>query len=116
MSNETLEKVTATLREGDVLDTYWGKRIVEATERGYFEPYDRIEATSWVTCACGRVTANIGRDDIKGIPDDPTLRAKGVSFNNGVVTNNFEAAAEILVAIEIRASIVAKKTAMKVKR
>ncbi len=96
-------------------NSYWGKKIIAAEERGKFTASNRHHAADWVTCACGKITSDIPRTlDLDedshsyNVPLDSVLKDHGFSFYDNVEADRFLAAAETLVSIETRAIIVAK--------
>lgn len=101
------------LKEAKLLSTYWGKRIALAEKKGYFTRHDLVKAAGWVTCACGKITADIPRmddDHITGnIPLDYELQDLGKVFPSRITMGHFKGAASILVEIEARAIIVAQQ-------
>jgi hypothetical protein len=93
--------------------TYWGKKIIAAEKRGRFTESNINHSADWVTCACGRVTADIPRDPDThfhgyNTPLDAILRERGFDFYTAVDDNRFLKAAQTLVSIEARAIVVAK--------
>lgn len=97
--------------------TYWGKKIIAAEARGKFTESNINQSAGWVTCACGRVTADIPRDpDTRfqsyNTPLDRILKGRGFAFYEAVEDNKFLDAAEILNDIETRARIVAKQNTL----
>ena len=121
MDSNELTKVTKILTEAGLQDSVWGKRIIQATKgtwddtkarfvRG-FTLHDVLEAGSWVTCACGEITAGIPRGDGVNalIPQDEVLVRLGNQFSTDVGNDTRIFAAKTLVAIEKRATVVAKE-------
>jgi hypothetical protein len=96
------------LEEVNLNTTYWGKIIIAAESRGFFTLKDAVEASSWVTCACGRVTEDIPRQDTNR-PQDYELFLNGCKFANRVGEDSFVNAAIVLSLIEKRAIVVATK-------
>ncbi len=88
---------------GPFADYFWGERILAAHKRGCFDNDDRYLAAGWVTCACGRATADIDRDS-ENMPADTELKDFGNRFDELVRRDHFFKAAQILVAIETRAT------------
>lgn len=83
--------------------SFWGKRIIAAEKRGYSSDSDEKFASSWTTCACGRLDKRIpGIEDGDG-PDDVKLRVAGQRFADAIDAYSMLEAAEYLVAIEKRA-------------
>jgi len=98
------------LHNADLHATHWGQRIIEAEQVGHFGSADIHDAAQWPTCACGKTTANIKREDWKDgsyAPIDAKLLKLGTRFENHVRDNDFATAAQTLVDIEVRASEVA---------
>lgn len=95
------------LKEAGLAKSHWGKRIIDAEERGEFTQQDRIEAENWVTCACGKVTVDIPRHDV-GSPIDTKLLWLGLDFDHAVDSHRFTSASKTLVEIEKRAAQVTK--------
>lgn len=91
----------------DLSQTVWGQRIAAAQRRGWFTDEDNDEAASWVTCACGRITADIERSPGLGVPRDGRLRMLGTEFCVFVGADDFAGARRTLEAIELRAIEVA---------
>lgn len=91
----------------DLSQTVWGQRIAAAEERGHFTEEDNDEAASWVTCACGRITADIPRSPGLGVPRDGQLSRLGTEFCVYVGADDFDSARRTLEAIELRAVEVA---------
>lgn len=83
-------------------DSHWGKRIIEAEERGEFDVTDQDDAEDWVSCACGRLDG-VARGPY-GEPVDKPLRRRGMTFHECVAMDEFMGAAQTLVAIERRAA------------
>jgi len=100
------------LHNANLHDTHWGQRIINAEQVGHFDFDDCRDADQWPTCACGKTYANIERegweDGIEGQPTDAQLLSLGNLFNKHVRDDNFAAAAQTLVDIEMRASEVAR--------
>ncbi len=92
--------------------TYWGKKIIAAEKRGGFTSSNREQSNDWVTCACGRITQDIPREN--GCPHDLILSTLGSGFYNKVNNNEIDKAAEYLVEIEARAITVSIANAKKV--
>ena len=84
-------------------NTDWGKRIIEAERCGRFKEIDKELANDWVTCACGKITADIPRNKEMNSPLDDQLDLLGVYFYQHVTNNDFLKAAETLINIEDRA-------------
>lgn len=91
-------------------DTYWGKIIIEAEDRGRFTIREITLGNSWVTCACGQLTSDIPRFIKGGLlrgPKDLELENLGYGFGQTVMVSAFFASAKALHEIETRAIIVA---------
>lgn len=95
------------LTEMNLQDTHWGRRIIQAEERGEFSDKDIELAESWVTCACGKTSHDIPRRDGLASPVDDKLREYGEQFEIDLEDNDFTQAALTLIDIEQRAAIVA---------
>lgn len=104
------------LKKAGLLQSYWGKIILDAEDEGVFTSQDNFEAGKWQTCACGRQSPNIPRvakrdEDAEfpaqlAEPLDDELKQDGLKFAHLVDDNNFLGAAECLVRIEKRAATV----------
>ena len=90
------------LTDAGLSDTHWGLRIIEAEARGEFTDDDLRDASSWVTCACGRLDERVPRNDYDA-PRDRELKDLGVLFVSPVFRGDFIDAADCLVEIERRA-------------
>lgn len=95
-------RVHAELQAAGVLATVWGKILIEAAKRGDFTDAESNLAANWVTCACGRVAAEISVNDI-GKPLDHLLSNYGANFSQAIDRNQPINAARSLVLIEARA-------------
>ena len=113
----TMREAQEYLTEKNQHITYWGKKIIAAEARGKFTESNINQSAGWVTCACGKVTADIPRDpDTRfqsyNTPLDRILKGRGFAFYEAVEDNKFLDAAEILHEIETRARIVAKQNTL----
>lgn len=84
----------------------WQQRIDRARKRGIFTTEDYDLAAMWVTCACGRVTADIPRGP-NGAPLDEMLADLGCRFYDLIGDDDFDRAEDVLAMIEGRAQVVA---------
>ena len=114
------KEVNEILEDAGLHDSVWGKRILKACEEGTFSGQDKELAGSWVTCACGEVTAGIprGKDRYSStytlsdemVPQDAKLERLGLTFFYAVSEGHHcTTAAKLLVEIEARAIEVAGK-------
>ena len=69
------------LKDRDLHETTWGKRIIEAEENCYFTEATYDKADGWLTCACGEASSGIEKRP-DGSPADTTLRKLGIRFVN----------------------------------
>lgn len=95
-------------------NTHWGRRITAAKKRGYFTGEDKVEAGDWVTCACGKATADIPRfkdpdSTVHNAPLDLELSHLGYQFHYAVKGDHPGIALILLERIELRAQVVAKE-------
>ena len=106
MNDWDVVQVTEMLEDAGLQDTFWGKRIIEAAERGEFTKKDDYGSSSWVTCACGKCSTKIEKEDWSNEPKDFELNRLGRRFGIYASSYNGSAykAAETLVAIERRAA------------
>ena len=107
--NGTMNEARQYLELKGLDATYWGKKTIAAEKRGRFTDFNLEQAGDFVTCACGRVTADIPRRRDYDVPCDEELERLGMQFESDVLTDNFLEAAKTLTAIEARALIVAKE-------
>ena len=107
-------KAINTLTRHGLQDSHWGKRILRAVKRNTFTSKDTWKAGNWVSCACGKVTADIPRcktyGQSEGAPTDFKLKDLGMDFHFYVAENNFDKAARTLVLIEKHAQLVASRS------
>jgi len=99
------------LHNANLHSTHWGQRIINAEQVGQFGFSDNLDAAEWPTCACGKTCANIEREDWEDgseAPTDAQLFSLGNLFQKHVRDDDFAAAAQTLVDIEVRASEVAR--------
>ena len=94
------------LFESNLHKSHWGLRIIAAESNGYYEKKDTAAASSWFSCACGKLDGHIARNML-GVPLDDDLRRLGNMFdiwvaNHHRISSRFLHAAEYLVAIENR--------------
>ena len=93
------------LTEASLQDSYWGRRILTAEARGFFNPSDGALSDDWTTCACGQTDLRLS--PLPSVaPRDPDLRALGSLFGEVVQYgwSTFSEAAICLVNIEVRAA------------
>lgn len=85
---------------------YWTLAIERAEKRKpvHFTITDRVRASKWTTCACGRQDG-IPRDSNRA-PLDETLWILGLSFARAVETDDPGKAERVLAMIEARAAVV----------
>jgi len=105
-------KAKQLLVDNNLHNTHWGKRIIDAENRGEFTNKDKTDAGSWVTCACGQHSNDIvfvkDEHDVLGYPEDSHLYMYGIDFSDVVImshasdTNPYIEAAETLIEIEKR--------------
>ena len=101
-------EVFKALRKAHLHESYWGKKILAAENRGWFTGSNKKQARSWITCACGRLDSRIPRNQFlyhynAGAPSDDQLRDTGRRFYHHILENNFMDAADCLIEIEARA-------------
>lgn len=109
-----MSETRKVLKDAGLLNSYWGKIILEAEARGGFNPDQTDEAEEWPTCACGHQSPNIPRHQKNkaneeawtgsGEPKDEVLKMEGVEFSGYVDHNLYLGAAECLVRIETRSA------------
>ena len=102
-----MEPAEALLTINELEDSMWGKRIVAAKARGYWNGDDMKLARSWKSCACGEMDPWIETDpeSLSGkSPMDAELYKLGCEFAGlgDEVDNMFERAARLLIAIHNR--------------
>lgn len=84
----------------------WIERINRAEEANSgFTFADRVDATDWVTCACGEQDPRIPREE-SGAPEDEQLLDLGVGFAEAVQDDDWALAREILFEIEERVAVI----------
>ncbi len=107
------------LHDASLHHTHWGRVIIHAERRGEFTPGEVAHASSWVTCACGKLDKDIprwggeGADGYNARPKDMALVNLGELFYQAVTTDRAEAAARLLCNIERRAVSVVLETVLK---
>ena len=109
-----IKTIKELLAEHNLQHSVWGKKILKAQKSPEgFTLQDKYDSMSWVTCACGRVTADIPRRSrLAEVPNQPLdflLRMLGSKFYSKVCEDNPLEAAKTLVKIEARALVVAAK-------
>ena len=104
-------KAEEVLAKAKLKSSYWGRKIIQAERGGGFSTRSGYLASSWVTCACGKLDDGIPRF-VDDAPGDPKLRRLGHLFYIRVCRNDCLSAAEALVKIEQRA----KQVLMEVNR
>lgn len=68
-------------------NTFWGKKIIAAENRGRFTESNQFAGSRWTTCACGKLDDGIPREDGGGddwAPEDDDLYRLGLLFSTYV--------------------------------
>jgi hypothetical protein len=102
----TITKTTAVqlLTNANLHVTNWGKRIVAAEERTYFDVADNYEANNnWVSDVNDLTHSNIVLND-RGRPEDKVLRHEGCDVTICIDWDDFIGAAEHLIAMNERSN------------
>ncbi len=91
--------------------TKWGVAILENVHSKCrrFHTSTILAASSWVSCACGRLSKNIPRKSPQGKPKDELLSKLGVYFYRAIRDGRPKIAAKVLVRIEVRANEILTK-------
>jgi hypothetical protein len=102
----TITKTTAVrlLTNASLHITKWGKRIVAAEERTYFDVADNYEANNnWVSDVNDTKHSNILLNEV-GRPEDKVLRHEGCDVTICIDWDDFIGAAEHLIAMNERSN------------
>jgi len=136
-----MNTATEILSNANLEETHWGKRILTAElNSNKFTEKDRLDASGWTTCACGRAAHAVelsesalddlyqeleNDDDCDDFvdfdqetmneipPEDEELKQLGELFYSRVRLNDPRGAAETLVDIEGRAFLLAGRRSFK---